>query len=95
MSILQACVLAFVAMCVQDLLSTAMVVTESHGSAYLAGFLDVGEYLTVIVCSSLAIGAVLKEGWRSKRSLAIIGSVSAANFVGTVAGTSIAFGLLK
>lgn len=95
MSIWSAVLLAFGAMCLQDLLSTAMVVTEAHGLSVVAGALDVGEWLTVLVCSSLAIGAVLKEGWRSRRSLAIIAAVSVGNFVGTVAGTSIAFGLIK
>lgn len=81
--------LAFMAMMVQDLLGTAMVIFESHFDPALAGGMDVAGYLATLVCAALALDSILKDGWRSRRSLVIIGSVSIANFAGTFAGVAI------
>jgi hypothetical protein len=82
--------LAFVAMCLQDILATAMVVFESRYNALAAGAFDVAGWLAGIVCMGLAIDSIIRTGWRTRRSLAIIAAVSAANFLGTVAGVAIA-----
>jgi hypothetical protein len=81
---------AFAAMCAQDLLSTVMVVFESHYQAIPAGIFDVAAWITWLASSAMAIDEVLKGGWRSKRARVVIAAVSAANFAGTVAGVYLA-----
>ena len=82
-------VLAFAAMCVNDLLGTAMVIFEAHFNAPLAGLMDVLGYLASLTCSVLALDSILANGWRNRRSLVIITAVSCANFAGTYAGVAI------
>ena len=84
-------VLAFLAMFATDLLATSMVVFEAHYNAPLAGLMDVLGYIASLVCSVLALNSILKDGWRNKRSLVIIGAVSVANFAGTYAGVAIGY----
>lgn len=88
--LLRLALIAFAAMCAQDLLSTVMVVMESHYNALGAGAFDVASWLTWLMSSVMAIDEVLKGGWRSKRARIVIASVSAANFAGTMAGVYIA-----
>jgi hypothetical protein len=82
--------LAFVAMCVQDVLGTCMVVFEAHFNAPVAGLFDVLGWIAGIICAALALEEIIKNGWRTRKSLTIIGAVSLANFTGTYAGVSIA-----
>jgi hypothetical protein len=82
-------VLAFVAMCVQDVMGTAMVVFEARLNAPVAGLFDVGGWLAGLICSALALESIIRNGWRTRRSLVIIAAVSAANFVGTIAGVAL------
>lgn len=84
--------LAFVAMCADDLAFTIMTVSEAHYQALMAGCFDVIGWLFGLVCSALAIESIIREGWRTKRSLIIIAAVSAANFFGTIAGVAVAVG---
>lgn len=90
----QTALLAFGSMCGQDLLGTGMVVMEAHYNALMAGAFDVVGWLFGLVCSVLAIASVVTNGWKTKRSLIIIASVSAANFGGTFAGVAISQALL-
>lgn len=83
------CAVAFVAMCLQDVLGTAMVVFESHFNAPLAGSMDVLGYLAGLACSVVALDSILANGVWNRRSLWIIGVVSVANFAGTWAGVII------
>ena len=76
-------------MCVQDLLGTSMVIFESRLNAPISGLFDVGGWLAGLVCSALAIEEIIKNGWRTRKSLTIIGAVSVANFAGTFAGVAI------
>lgn len=85
----KACVWAFLAMFASDIISTAMVIFESHYDANLAGLSDVFGYIVSLVCSVLAIDSILQDGWRNKRSLALIGVLSVSNYAGTVAGVYI------
>ena len=85
--------LAFLAMCANDMASTVMVVFESRYNAVMAGTFDVLGWITALVCSALAIEEIIKNGWRTRRSITIIVAVSAANFAGTIAGVAIATGL--
>lgn len=83
-------VVAFVAMCVQDVLQTVMVVKEAALTAPVAGVFDVAGWLTSLVCAALAIESIITNGWRDRRSLTIIAAVSLANFAGTFGGVYIA-----
>jgi hypothetical protein len=83
-------VLAFLAMCAQDIAGTVMVIFESHYNAVMAGLFDVGGWVAGLICSALALDEIIRNGWRTRRSLSIIAVVSAANFAGTVAGVAIA-----
>jgi hypothetical protein len=96
--------LGFGAMCAQDLLATVMVVAEAQGGsahslhaalrlAGRAGLFDAAQWLMTLVCTALAVGAVLEDGWRKPRSLVIIGSITLANFVGTMLGVTIAWAI--
>lgn len=78
--------LAFVSMCIVDVLSTVMVVFESRYNAPGAALMDVLGYFASLACSVLALDSILKNGVRNKRSLVIIGAVSLANAAGTVGG---------
>jgi hypothetical protein len=91
----KAAVLAFVSMCFQDILATAMVIFEARLNAPVAGLFDVTGYLAGLICSVLALDSILKDGWRNKRSLVIIAAVSLANFVGTFAGVAIGAALTR
>ena len=86
-------ILAFVAMCAQDVLATAMVIAESHRVALAAGSLDVAQWILALLTSGLAIEEIVRHGWWTRRALAIIGAVSAANFTGTVLGVLMASGI--
>lgn len=81
--------LAFGAMCAQDVLATCMVVFESRLNAPLAGVFDVAAWIFGLICSALALDEIIRNGWRTRRSLTIIAAVSLANFAGTVGGVAI------
>lgn len=80
---------AFLAMCVTDTISTAMVIFQANYNIVGAGLCDVFGYIAGLVCSVLALDSILRDGWRNKRSLVLIGSVTVANFLGTAAGVLI------
>lgn len=81
--------LAFVAMCAEDLLATAMVIEEAHYNALAAGILDVLGWAAGLICSALAIESIITNGWRTRKSITIILAVSVANFLGTFGGVGI------
>jgi hypothetical protein len=80
---------AFGSMCVQDVLGTGMVIFESRFNAPVAGLFDVTGWIAGLICSALALEEIIKNGWRTRKSLTIIAAVSLANFVGTYAGVAI------
>jgi hypothetical protein len=84
---------AFLAMCANDVAGTVMVVFEAHYNAALAGLFDVIGWFFALICSALAIESIITEGWRTRRSLTLIGVISAANFLGTVSGVALASAL--
>lgn len=81
--------LAFIAMCVQDILGTAMVIFEARFNAPVAGVFDVLGWIAGLICAALALEEIITNGWRTRKSLVIIGAVSLANFWGTYAGVGI------
>ncbi len=86
MPLRKAALASFLAMCVSDLISTALVVYQSHYNAVAAGVCDVLGYLAALVCSVLAIDSILRDGWRNRRSLVLIGVITCANWCGTFVG---------
>lgn len=95
MKLWKAALASFLAMMVTDLLATAMVIFESRFNAPAAGLLDVLGYLAGLVCSVLALDSILKDGWRNRRSLVIIGAVTIANYIGTSIGVTIVAALTR
>lgn len=89
MKLWKVALLAFAAMCVQDIFGTAMVIFESRLNAPVAGAFDVLGWIAALVCSALALEEIITHGWKTRKSLIIIGAVSLANFVGTFAGVAI------
>lgn len=89
MKLWKVALLAFAAMCVQDVMGTCMVIFESRLNAPVAGLFDVAGWIATLVCSALALEEIIKNGWKTRKSLTIIAAVSIANFVGTVMGVSI------
>lgn len=85
--------LAFAAMCVQDVFGTVMVVAEAHLNALLAASFDVLGWIAGLICSALAIEEIVKNGWRTRKSLTIIAAVSLANFAGTYGGVYLSIAL--
>ena len=86
-------ILAFVAMCAQDVMGTVMVIFESQYNAVMAGIFDVMGWIAGLVCAALALEEIITNGWRTKKSLVIIAAVSLANFLGTCLGVAIASGI--
>ena len=89
MSLTVAAILTFIAMCLQDVIGTAMVIFESQFNWLLAGACDVTGYFFGLLCSVLALDSILKDGFWCRRSLVLIASVSLANFFGTALGVAI------
>lgn len=92
--LLSVALLAFLAMAAEDCASTVMVVFEAKrptlATAGIAGSFDVVGWALGLICSALAIESIIREGWRTRRSLTIIAAVSLANFWGTAAGVFLA-----
>ena len=86
-------VLAFVMMCLQDIMGTAMVVFESRLNAPVAGLFDVLGWICGLIFSALALEEIIKNGWRTRKSLTLIAAISLANFWGTWLGVAIASAL--
>lgn len=86
MPLWQVAILAFGAMCADDIAATVMVIFESRLNAPLAGAFDVLGWFFSLICSALAIESIIRTGWWTRRSLTIIAAVSMANFAGTFAG---------
>lgn len=82
------CLLAFWAMFLQDVVATVMVVQESHYVWQTAGLFDAAAFLLGLVCLKLALGP--EDKFFTRRSLSIIASITAANYVGTAVGVEIA-----
>jgi hypothetical protein len=79
----------------KDVMATVMVIFESRYNAPAAGLFDVGGWIASLVCSALAIEEIVKNGWRTRKSMVIIAAVSMANFAGTFAGVAIASALTR
>ena len=74
-------------------LPSAMVIAEARLSAFAAGAYDVLGWLLGLVTAALAIDEIVRNGI-SRRAIAIILAVSAANFVGTLVGVDLSRAVL-
>lgn len=84
------CLIAFVAMFIEDVLGTVMVVLEANFHPYEAGLFDVLGTYAQLASNGVALVSIIQSGWRSKRSLCVIASVSLADFFGTTTGVEVA-----
>ena len=82
----RAAIASFVAMCITDIIGTAMVIFESNYNLVASGMCDVLGYIASLICSVLALDSILRDGWRTRRSLTLIGVITIANFLGTAVG---------
>lgn len=82
----KAALLSFVAMCLNDLIMTAMVIYEAEFNWVAAGVCDILGYIAGLVCAVFALDSILRDGWRSRRSLVLVATISVSNFVGTALG---------
>jgi hypothetical protein len=89
MPLSRAALYSFIAMVFTDLVETAMVIWESEFIWWAAGICDVMGYIASLVCSVLALDSILRDGWRTRRSLVLIAVISLANFVGTGLGVAL------
>lgn len=85
--------LAFVAMLADDCAYTIMVVAEARYSAVTAALFDEIGWIAGLICSALALESIIKDGWRTRRSMVLILAISAANVIGTLLGVHLAAAL--
>lgn len=78
---------AALAMVVQDVLATVMVIAENHKRAALAGALDSVGWIAAILTTSISVTSLQGHSLSSKAW--VIGLVTAANFFGTYTGVKI------
>lgn len=95
MPLRKAVVVIFVAMFWQDILATSMVVFESRRGIWIAGIFDALGYFAQLACSALAIDSIVKHGWRNKRSVCLLISVTISNYLSTATGVFVAFWLIR
>lgn len=80
---------AFLAMAVQDLGATAMVIAEAHYSALAAALLDQVQWMAATVCTLVGVGDVIRKGHLTRRAKVVLGAISAGNLVGTYIGVMV------
>lgn len=86
-------VLAAVIMVAQDILSTAQAQANNRHKASLSGLLDMASWLVTISTTALSVTAL--QGHDLARKIAVIGAVSAANYIGSVLGVKIGDHFIK
>lgn len=77
---------AGMAMCVQDLTATGMVIAESRFNAPVAALLDQLQWMAGIVATVLGVADVIRERRVTKRAVVAFFAISAGNIIGTFAG---------
>lgn len=76
---------AAAAMFAQDVLSALLTQAEARNRAHLAGLLDSFAWIAAIATTTLSVSTL--QGHDLGRQVAVVLAVSAANYLGTVAGT--------
>ena len=85
--------LAGLIMVVQDILNIAQTQANNRGKAHLSGLLDMASWLVTISTTTMTVTSL--QGHDMARKIAIVGAVSAANYVGSVLGVKIGDRLIK
>ena len=75
-------------MALKDALGTMLVVAESKGRALLAGALDAGSDLAVILTTVVGAGQVIAHGWTA-RTVAVLVTMMIVSFAGTAFWTRV------
>ena len=83
---------AALAMYVQDVLATVMVVAESRGRAHLAASMDTIGWLAQITTVTVSVNALL-TGSLSEKAFVVL-AVSAGNYAGTYSGVKLGHRLM-
>ncbi len=78
---------AALAMLAQDVIAAPLAQAEARNRAHLAGLLDTAGWLVAIATTTISVTEL--QGHSLTRKVAVIGAVSAANYVGTVVGTKL------
>lgn len=84
MSLVLLCLYGFIAMVIQDFLSTAQTAATTKGRAVLTGLLDVIGWLVTISTTDIAVSTLSGHDLAAKA--AVIATISAANFLGSAGG---------
>lgn len=83
---------AALAMYVQDVLATVMVVAESRGRAHVAASMDTIGWLAQITTTTVSVDALLTGTATAK--IAVVAAVSAGNYAGTWSGVKLGHRLM-
>jgi len=83
---------AALAMYVQDVLATIMVVAESRNRPHLAASMDTLGWLAQITTTTVSVDALLTGSLESK--VIVVAAVSAANYAGTWSGVKLGHKLM-
>lgn len=83
---------AGLAMYVQDVLATVMVVAEARGRAHLAASMDSLGWLAQITTTTVSVDALLSGSLAAKA--AVVLAVSAGNYAGTYSGVKLGHRLM-
>lgn len=83
---------AALAMYVQDVLATVMVVAEARNRAHLAASMDTAGWLAQITTTTVSVDALLTGSLAAKA--AVVLAVSAGNYAGTYSGVKLGHRLM-
>lgn len=87
MHIVELCILAFIAMVLQDILGVAQTQANARDRAQLSGFLDMVSWLVALYTTFISLDAL--NGHDLVLKISVIVSVSVANYVGSVLGVKL------
>lgn len=80
-------------MIVQDVLSTAQTQANNRSRASLSGLLDMASWLVTISTTTISVSAL--QGSDMAKKVAVVASVSAANYAGSVLGVKLGDRFIK
>lgn len=80
---------AFLAMTVQDLGGTAMVIAEAHFNALAAACCDQVQWMAGIIITVFGLGDLIRERRITKQTVVAFLSISAGNIIGTYTGVDL------
>lgn len=87
------CMLAFVAMVIQDVLGVMQTQANARNNAHLSGVLDMLGWVAAIATTSISVDAI--NGHNFLMKALVITSVSIANYIGSVMGVRLGERFIK